>query len=96
MAIHSVYLVGDEDNSAPPTRVLKVALFLGGYTVHANEYMEPVIHFAIGEFDESTFEDSFKSSEAQTFSVTLEDLVRALGGLGVFDKMEYGSLVELP
>lgn len=94
MALQSVYIEKDDENEAPPSRVLKASFFPGGYTT-ADEYMQPVIYLAIGDFQESTYEDSFQSSEDRQFSVGLIDLANALGALGVFKRLEVAEGVVL-
>jgi hypothetical protein len=85
MAVHSIYIEKDDESTAPPERVLKLTYFSGGHNIVTREPMEEVIFLAIGDFDEGTFEDSFKSSEDRQFSVRVEDLMRGLIGLGVID-----------
>lgn len=85
MSLNSVYIERDSESSAPPETVLKVSYFSGGFVQGTDEWMPEVVYFAIGAFDEGTYEDSFKSSEDRQFSVTREDLLRALVGLGALD-----------
>lgn len=85
MTLNSVYMQCDDESEAPPSRVMKVALFSGGHAAFSATYMPPVVYFAIGDFDEGTYEDSFTSSADRQFSVTLDDLIRTLVGLGAIE-----------
>jgi hypothetical protein len=86
--LHSVYIEKDDNNEAPPTRVLKVSYLPPGKDTHGED-IEPVVFFGIGSFNEGTFKDVFESPAEQQFSVTVEDLMRALIGLGVIDTTAY-------
>lgn len=79
--LNSVYIEKDNEDKAPPERVLKVSFFSGGKSV-TGAWMDPVIFLAIGDFNEGTYDDSFKSSADRQFSITLEDLLRSLQALG--------------
>lgn len=84
--VHEVILERDDENEAPPSTVLKVTYFQGGTTTDG-ETMESVLYLAIGEYDEGTYESSFKSSAERQFSVNMEDFLRALTGLGALDSV---------
>jgi hypothetical protein len=86
MPLNSVYIEHYDEN-VPETSMLKLSFSPRGNEVGSGKYMPPVIFFAIGERDESTYEDSFKSSADQQFGITREDLLRALIGLGVLDSV---------
>jgi hypothetical protein len=86
MSLQSVYIERDDEDVAPPATVLKLSYFEGGNVLGTDEWMDPVVYFAIGDYDERTFDDSFTSDEKRQFSVTREDLLRALIALGVIDK----------
>lgn len=87
MPLQSVYIERSDEEFGPPEQVLKVSFFAGGHGP-SGEFMQPVLFFAIGDYDEGTYEDSFKSSEGRQFAVDLKDLFYALGALGAAARIE--------
>jgi hypothetical protein len=80
--IQAVFIEQDDEEHAPPARLLKVSFFSGGHTP-SGEPMDAIVYFAIGDYDESTHGFGFTSDPERSFSVEHNDLIRALGALGV-------------
>lgn len=85
--VNAVFLEGNDEEFAPPARLMKVSYFSGG-TTSSGEEMEQVVFFQIGDYQEGTHSFEFESSPEQSFSVTLESLVNALVGLGAVDEQD--------
>ncbi len=89
MPLQSVYLERDDNDESPPSKVMKLSysegFFMRGQPQTEENWTPPVVWFAIGDYEEGTYEDNFRTDEPRTFSVTKEDLMRALIGLGALD-----------
>lgn len=81
--VNSVFLEKDDEEYAPPERLLKVG-FVGGFD-HAGDSVGGIVFFKIGTCTENTYSFGFESSAEQSFSVKLDDLLRALIALGAID-----------
>lgn len=75
--VSAVFLEKDDEEHAPPTRLLKVGFF------EDNE--SSVVFLNIGDYAEGTHSFAFESDEPRSFSVNRDDLLRALIALGAID-----------
>lgn len=85
--LQSVYIQKDDETVGPPPRVLKIS-YSSEFINSVGNLEEAVVFFAIGDYDEATYEDAFKTDEGRTFSITREDLFRACLALGIIDQAQ--------